>query len=159
MRPQLSTKPCPTIDDPETADLTWLMHRTVGALASVFDGVCQASGLADHRDWLVLATTGDGERRTQFELSQSLGIDKSTLMAIIDRLEAQGLVARELSPADRRVRIPVATPQGITVTDQVTLARDAALAERLTVVPAADQIALRHTLWSILTSQPLPGRD
>lgn len=154
-KPRRTTvKPCPTIDDPATADLTWLMHRAVGALAGVFDRVCREAGLDDHRDWLVLATVSDGQRRTQYELSQALCIDKSTLMSIVDRLEQRSLVVRELSPTDRRVRIPAATDHGIEVADTVKRARDAAIAEHLSVIPAEDQSTLRHLLWSVLTGRP-----
>jgi DNA-binding MarR family transcriptional regulator len=144
------------IDDPATADLTSLMHRALAALSAVSDRVCREWGLADHRDWLVLATVGDGERRTQFELSQALHIDKSTLMAIVDRLEGQGFVVRELSPTDRRVRLPVATERGMDLADAVTRARDAAIAEHMSVVPDAAQTALRRTLWSVMTGRPEP---
>jgi DNA-binding MarR family transcriptional regulator len=145
------------IDDPATADLTSLMHRALAALSAVSDRVCREWGLTDHRDWLVLATVGDGERRTQFELSQALHIDKSTLMAIVDRLEGQGFVVRELSPTDRRVRLPVATERGMDLADAVTRARDAAIAEHLSVVPDAAQTALRRTLWSVMTGRPEPA--
>lgn len=151
-----TVKPCRMIDDPATADLTSLMHRALAALSAVSDRVCREWGLTDHRDWLVLATVGDGERRTQFELSQALHIDKSTLMAIVDRLEGQGFVVRELSPTDRRVRLPVATERGIDLADAVTRARDAAIAEHLSVVPDAAQTALRRTLWSVMTGRPEP---
>jgi DNA-binding MarR family transcriptional regulator len=149
-----SVKPCRMIDDPETADLTWLMHRAVATLAAVSDRVCREWGLADHRDWLVLATVGDGERRTQYELSQALCIDKSTLMAIVDRLEGQGFVVREHSPTDRRVRLPVATERGRDLAELVTRKRDEAIAEHLSVVPEAAQTALRRTLWSVMTGRP-----
>jgi DNA-binding MarR family transcriptional regulator len=145
------------IDDPDTADLTSLMHRALAALAGVSDRVCRAWGLTDHRDWLVLATVGDGERRTQYELSQALHIDKSTLMSIVDRLEGQGFVVRELSPTDRRVRLPVATERGMDLADAVTRARDEAIAAHMSVVPEAEQAALRRTLWSVMTGRPDEG--
>lgn len=149
-----TVRPCRMIDDPATADLTWLMRRALTALTDLSDRVCREWGLADHRDWLVLATVGDGERRTQYELSQALCIDKSTLMAIVDRLEGQGLVVRELSPTDRRVRLPVATERGMDLADVVTRAREEAVAEHLSVVPEAAQTALRRTLWAAMTGRP-----
>ena len=39
---------------------------------------------------------------SQTELGQSLGIDRSTLVAVIDRLENRGLVERADAPRDRR---------------------------------------------------------
>lgn len=147
-------KPCATISDPQTADLTWLMHRAVSTLSTIFDTVCREAGLVDLRDWLVLATVSDGERRTQHELSQVLGIDKSTLMAIIDRLEKQDLVSRELSPTDRRVRYPITTTVGTALAEKVAQARAHAIAEHLRVIPDDNVVALRSTLWSVLTGEP-----
>ena len=39
---------------------------------------------------------------SQTRLGQTLGIDRSTLVAVIDRLEARGLVERANAPKDRR---------------------------------------------------------
>jgi len=39
---------------------------------------------------------------SQTRLGQTLGIDRSTLVAVIDRLEARGLVERANAPNDRR---------------------------------------------------------
>lgn len=152
--PRALPKPCATIEDPQTADLTWLMHRAVSTLGEIFDAVCRDAGLVDLRDWLVLATVADGERRTQYDLSQALGIDKSTLMSIVDRLEGRGLLVRELSPTDRRVRYPVATSEGAAIAETVTEARARAIAEHLAVVTDVDQVTLRSILWSILTGRP-----
>jgi DNA-binding MarR family transcriptional regulator len=39
---------------------------------------------------------------SQTQLGNALGIDRSTVVAVIDRLESRGLVARQPSPNDRR---------------------------------------------------------
>jgi DNA-binding MarR family transcriptional regulator len=38
----------------------------------------------------------------QSELGEAMGVDRSTVVAVIDRLEARGLVARRPAPNDRR---------------------------------------------------------
>ncbi len=45
-------------------------------------------------------------------LAARLACDSSNVTGIIDRLEARGLVARRLSPEDRRVKHVVLTPRG-----------------------------------------------
>jgi DNA-binding MarR family transcriptional regulator len=45
-------------------------------------------------------------------LATQLACDSSNVTGIIDRLEARGLVARRLSPEDRRVKHVVLTPPG-----------------------------------------------
>jgi DNA-binding MarR family transcriptional regulator len=131
-------------------DLTWLAHRAAEALKEAFNKVSRAAGLADLRDWLVLALVGDGSPRTQLEIARELGIDKTTLVAIIDRLEKDGLIVRNVSERDRRVRIPAATPRGIEVKNQVAIARDAAINERLAAIPTSDHAKFHGMLWSIV---------
>jgi DNA-binding MarR family transcriptional regulator len=77
-------------------------------------------------------TRSDGAQRTQLEIATHLGIDKSTLVPLLDRLERDGLIIRATSERDRRVRIPQATPAGLKVVKDVAIARDAARPPRLT---------------------------
>jgi DNA-binding MarR family transcriptional regulator len=49
---------------------------------------------------LVVIDANPGLSQTQ--LGNALGIDRSTVVAVIDRLESRGLVARQPSPNDRR---------------------------------------------------------
>ena|SRR5205085_3821023 len=49
-----------------------------------------------------VARTPGVDQRT---LARSIGFDTSTIAAVIDRLEARGLVRRQSSPEDRRVRL------------------------------------------------------
>ncbi|MGV9378241.1 MarR family winged helix-turn-helix transcriptional regulator [Nonomuraea sp. NPDC003707] len=131
-------------------DLTWLAHRAAEALKEAFNRVSRAAGLADLRDWLVLALVSDGSQRTQLEIARELDIDKTTLVAIIDRLEKDGLIIRNVSERDRRVRIPAATPRGVEVKNQVAVARDAAISERLAAIPASEHARFHSMLWSIV---------
>ncbi|MBB6556286.1 MarR family winged helix-turn-helix transcriptional regulator [Nonomuraea rubra] len=131
-------------------DLTWLAHRAAEALKGAFNQVSRAAGLADLRDWLVLALVSDGSQRTQLEIARELDIDKTTLVAIIDRLEKDGLIVRNVSERDRRVRIPSATPRGVEVKNQVAIARDAAISARLAAIPAAEHAKFHGMLWSIV---------
>lgn len=135
-----------------TGDLTWLAHRAAAALGQAFNEVSRQAGLADLRDWLVLALISDGPQRTQLEIATELGIDKTTLVAILDRLERDGLIVRELAAHDRRVRIPVATPKGLRVKEQVAVARETAVSRRLSAIPQADHAKFHAMLWSIVSA-------
>ena len=64
------------------------------------------------RTFSVLAMVGEGAARTQLEIAQSLGLDKTTLVASIDELERRGLVLRSTDPQDRRARIVSVTSAG-----------------------------------------------
>src|SRR5271154_2377222 len=114
----------PAAGSPGVDDLTWLAYRAADALGEAFNKVSREAGLADLRDWLVLALiSGDGAQRTQLEIATHLGIDKSTLVPLLDRLERDGLIIRATSERDRRVRIPQATPAGIKVVKEGAIAR------------------------------------
>lgn len=138
---------------PPLDDLAWLAMRAADALASSFTTVSREAGLSDLRDWLVLALVSDGRQRTQLEIADELAIDKTTLVAVLDRLEREGLVVRTASDRDRRVRIPVATEKGVAVKEQVKVARDAALNRRLASIAEKDRAHFHATLWAIVQGQ------
>jgi len=48
----------------------------------------------------------------QKTLAATIGYDTSTIAGVIDRLEARGLVARQVSPADRRAKLLTPTEEG-----------------------------------------------
>ena len=143
--------------NPGTGDLTWLAHRAAAALGEAFNKVSREAGLTDLRDWLVLVMAGDPGQRTQLEIATQLGIDKSTLVPILDRLERDGLIVRTFSERDRRVRIPRATPAGLAVASQVAIARDAAINDRLAAIPPSQRAAFHATLWSIVEGDTPPA--
>jgi DNA-binding MarR family transcriptional regulator len=134
-------------------DLTWLAYRAAEALGQAFNKVSREAGLADLRDWLVLALiSGDGTQRTQLEIATQLGIDKSTLVPLLDRLERDGLIVRTISKRDRRVRIPRATPAGVEIVTKVAIARDTAINDRLAAIPPSERASFHATLWNIVES-------
>lgn len=49
----------------------------------------------------------------QKTLANTIGYDTSTIAGVIDRLEARGLVARNVSPLDRRARLITPTDKGL----------------------------------------------
>ncbi len=49
----------------------------------------------------------------QKTLATTIGYDTSTIGGVIDRLESRGLVKRNVSPADRRVRLVTPTGRGV----------------------------------------------
>lgn len=148
-----SLKPCTAADDPLSSDLTWLMYRAFKVLSDDFDAACRNNGLRDMRDTLVLATAADGTPRTQIEIANSLGLDKSTLMSIIDRLETEGHIVREADPNNRRIRVPRTTPQGQKALKRTLTARDEAVNTTLSDFAENDITALRTLLWKITTSK------
>ena len=56
---------------------------------------------------------------SQSELADRLGVEGATMVAMIDRLVKAGLVLREASTTDRRVKRVVLTPAGLKVYEKV----------------------------------------
>jgi DNA-binding MarR family transcriptional regulator len=50
--------------------------------------------------------------RTQAALAQSIGADKTRIIAVLDELQRRGLIVREPDPADRRARLLSLTAEG-----------------------------------------------
>jgi MarR family transcriptional regulator, lower aerobic nicotinate degradation pathway regulator len=60
----------------------------------------------------LLNVLGTHEGAIQQELGATMGIDPSTMVSLIDQLEAAGLAKRRPRPTDRRAREVVITPKG-----------------------------------------------
>ncbi|WLR94779.1 MarR family winged helix-turn-helix transcriptional regulator [Shinella zoogloeoides] len=58
------------------------------------------------------------------ELAERVGLDYTTVSRQVAKLDGLGLVARQGSAADRRVREAIITPEGKLVTDKIDAARE-----------------------------------
>lgn len=87
-------------------------------------GVSQAS-------WMTIATAAKARRPlSQSELADRLAVEGATMVAMVDRLVKAGLVTRQASTTDRRVKRVVLTAAGLRVYDKVK-AEAAALRKEL----------------------------
>lgn len=133
----------------EAMDLGWLMLRASESIGHEIRAMARSVGIADHRHWLVLSFIADGAPRTQLALAHAIGMDKTTLMTILDRLEHDGFVVRTHSSSDRRVRIPRLTESGRIACETIRARRDEIVSRRLAHVPPVEQERLRTLLWQI----------
>lgn len=104
----------PSID----SEITWLLHRAAQRLRAATDEQAGQHGIR-LRDHIVLSAIARYPALTQIELAKSLGLDKTTLMLQLDRMERMGLVVRHSDPRDRRRRIPECTEFGHSVRARV----------------------------------------
>jgi DNA-binding MarR family transcriptional regulator len=123
-------------------------------MRAALDQVAQDCGLSGVRDWIVLAALTAEPGRTQLALAHDLGLDKTTLTSLLDRLEARGLVVRSLDPHDRRARIPEVTETGRRMQAEVTCARDRAEADLLSAFTDGEQKLLRALLTRLAAGEP-----
>jgi DNA-binding MarR family transcriptional regulator len=66
----------------------------------------------------LLNVLGTHQGAIQQEIGAAMGIDPSTMVSLIDQLEAAGLAKRRPRPTDRRAREVLITPQGRRVLEQ-----------------------------------------
>ena len=93
-------------------------------------GVSQAS-------WMTIAIAAKARSPlSQSELADKLGVEGATMVAMIDRLVKSGLVYREASTTDRRVKRVILTPAGLKIYDKV---KTEALALRKDLLANIDQ--------------------
>lgn len=117
MQTSSESSPCSRLPSALRNRLCWSLARVGQAVASAHNDALADYGL-NMRTFAVLAIVADGEVRSQLEIAKAVGLDKSTLVATLDSLEAVGLVERRPDPADRRARVVVATEKGRVLIDQ-----------------------------------------
>jgi MarR family transcriptional regulator for hemolysin len=62
--------------------------------------------------WLVLISLKSGQRASQRELAEAVGVQGATLTHHLNTMEAAGLVTRRRDPANRRLHLVELTPAG-----------------------------------------------
>lgn len=91
--------------------VSFQVRRAHVALAQGFQGKLRAHDLS-LMQYAVLSVIRDNPGLSQTDLGNALGIDRSTMVAIIDRLQGRSLVFRESSPQDRRSYALILTAEG-----------------------------------------------
>ncbi len=87
---------------------------------------------------------------SQHELGEQLGIDRTTVVELIDHLEKQGVVDRRRNPADRRSYALHLTAKGRTVQKRAASAFDAAADEFFGPLTSSERKALADMLTRMI---------
>lgn len=95
----------------------------------------------DARELAVLAVLAAGRPLSQLEAARRLGVDRTTMVALIDALENKGLVERRRSEEDRRRNVVELTERGMRVRADAEEARETA--EREFLAPLGEEEAAR----------------
>lgn len=131
------------------AEITWLLHRAAQRLHAVTESEAAAQGLG-LREYIVLSALHKTPGLTQIELGRALGLDKTTLMSQLDRMERSGLVERQPDPRDRRARIPVITEEGERLRSLTAASAETAERDALSAFTDEDVASLRRMLFAIV---------
>lgn len=93
------------------------------------------------------ALTPGMDQRT---LARTIGFDTSTIGGVVDRLEARGLLRRQASAEDRRVRLLEATAAGQALLAEIEPAVRRAQERMLAPLGAADQAQMMRMLRTLV---------
>ncbi len=121
-----------------------LAHRAIAerALASV--------GLGG-KEFGALCVLVDEGPLSQQRLGERQGVDRTTMVALVDELERKGLVERRRNPDDRRAYSLHATPPARGVLKQAGEAAKRAEDEFLAPIPAGERRRLKALLQRLIS--------
>ncbi len=134
-----------------TQRLGYLLKHAQLRLAELAEPLYAPLGVTG-RQLALLTLFGDGPAQSQQDGAARLGVDRTTMVALVDELEAKGLVRREVAPGDRRKRLVTLTPEGERVRAagaEVTRKAEALLLEPLS---AEDAGRLRAALDQVVSA-------
>jgi DNA-binding MarR family transcriptional regulator len=129
-----------------------LMDRLAFLLkhASVLLGQATERGLAqlgvNGREFAVLTLIDAEGAASQQTLAGRIGVNRTTMVALVDALEAKRLVARRRDPSDRRAYMVDATSTGRETLREALKAVKLAEQQALASLPATESAALKRTL-------------
>lgn len=108
----------------------------------------------DGRELAVLTVLAAGAPLSQQDAADRLGVDRTTMVALVDSLEAKDLVERHRSPQDRRRNIVELTAAGSDRLRDAARARDKV--EREFLAPLGESLAADfvRALQILITAAP-----
>ena len=128
--------------------LGYLLKRARFRLEDLHEDRMEPTGINAHELGILFLFDSSGPESQQ-EAARRLGVDRTTMVTLIDGLESRGLVARKPDPDDRRRNLIGLTGEGRKALRRGKRASDAAEAELLSDLDEGDAAKLRELLASI----------
>ena len=128
--------------------LPMMMHRALNAVMPGFRRIFTRFGVTE-RQWRVLRLLWEADGKPLLALAEGTLIPAPSLVGIIDRLQARGLVERRRSEQDRRVVRIWLTEAGFNLKAAVTPLVDEAYTAFEGLISAEEWRALAATLGKI----------
>lgn len=89
----------------------YLLNRAAQQCRDYFNGLVEAQGI-NSRHFSVLALLDEEPGLVQIEMGERLGIDRNTMVLLLNDLERLGCVERQRDPRDRRAYVVTLTAKG-----------------------------------------------
>lgn len=134
-----------------------MVRRLMQITAAIWAEACENESLT-HSEFGTLGALQRHPELDQISLAAWIGVDRTNIGLIVDRLEKLGFVDRSVNPKDRRARILTVTPAGkqafLNQARQVSLAREKILSplnaeERETFYDLLERIIAANEQYSI----------
>ncbi len=106
------------------------------------------------REFAVLTLVDAEGAASQQRLAGRIGVDRTTMVALIDALEEKRLVRRRRDPSDRRAYIVEATPAGRKTLQGALKAVKLAEQQALASLTATEAAAFKQTLQRLAHAPP-----
>lgn len=142
-RPPVESEP------PPLTRLGYLLKHAQARMAELNREALSPYGI-DGRDLVVLQVIADQESASQQDAARRLGVDRTTMVALVDALEAKGLVARQPHAEDRRKKVVTLTTKGRGTLRRASRAGDEAEQRLLAALSTTDAARLRKLLATIV---------
>jgi MarR family transcriptional regulator for hemolysin len=125
------------------------LHNTARSWRQAIDARLKDLGISQ-AGWMAIAMVAKApEALSQKQLADLLAVEGPTIVAMIDRLVAAGLVERVPSALDRRVKLIHLTDAGRTLYDKVKQRADAVRSELLSDLDRASLMAATKLLETL----------
>lgn len=128
--------------------LTYLLKRALVDLEALHEQHLGPSGISA-RELTVLLFLDGREPESQQQAAVHLGVDRTTMVGLLDALEDKGLVARRPDAKDRRRNVVVLTDAGVKTLKKATRASDAAERQLLAGLGEREAAQLRKLLQRV----------
>ncbi|MGI5182906.1 MarR family winged helix-turn-helix transcriptional regulator [Dactylosporangium sp. CA-152071] len=141
-------------------DLSFLLDHTSHVLRTQMAAALGGIGLTPRMHCVLVHALG--VERTQIQLAEIGGMDKTTMVVTVDALEKAGYAERRQSSTDRRARIIAVTPAGAEIAARSQKIADGVHAAALDSLPADERDVLvsaltRLTQGHFATPSEAPG--
>ena len=150
------------VDEAPKRTLGFLLNDVARRMRKRFEQRARRLGLT-RAQWQVLANLSRNEGIQQSGLAELLDVEPITLVRILDRLQAAGMIERRAHPADRRAWQLYLTPQAQPVLREIRAIGATVREEALTGIPDATRELLLDTLEAIkenlLTLPPIDDEE
>ncbi|MDA0179755.1 MarR family winged helix-turn-helix transcriptional regulator [Solirubrobacter phytolaccae] len=130
--------------------LTYLLKRALVDLDALHEQHLESSGISA-RELGVLLFLDGREPESQQQTAARMGIDRTTMVGLLDSLEDKALVARRPDAADRRRNVVVLTDTGRATLEAATIASDTAERELLGELDDREAAQLRELLKRVVS--------